>query len=239
MKITRINKKTITALLIAASLTSVNAAVSVVGNGTGIDQAGGSWQSASAFDSSSAAGLGSDGYIFYTTNAGVASATSVATITDLSIGYANPQNTYVNIDNPAAVDTSTSTNVGFLHNDGSTNEDLISFTVSSLAAGEIIRVGALINVEHSTNDRWDAESVSLTDGASTASITGLGGLVGIADGGFVFFDVDAVGTYTLSATAFGSRSAAFSGLTFDVIPEPSSTALLGLGGLALLARRRR
>jgi len=37
----------------------------------------------------------------------------------------------------------------------------------------------------------------------------------------------------------GSFSMAFDDVTFAAVPEPSSTALLGLGGLALMLRRRR
>jgi len=37
----------------------------------------------------------------------------------------------------------------------------------------------------------------------------------------------------------GSGRTQFDGVLFDVVPEPSSFALLGLGGLCLLRRRRK
>jgi len=54
------------------------------------------------------------------------------------------------------------------------------------------------------------------------------------------FDADDTITWTSSGTNGGVRSLNF-GITVDTeaIPEPSSAALLGLGGLALLIRRKR
>ncbi|BDS07742.1 hypothetical protein NT6N_27820 [Oceaniferula spumae] len=43
--------------------------------------------------------------------------------------------------------------------------------------------------------------------------------------------------YNLSHT--GNNRAWYDGVGYEVVPEPSSTALLGLGGLALILRRRR
>jgi len=37
----------------------------------------------------------------------------------------------------------------------------------------------------------------------------------------------------------GDQAAAVTTLSFTAVPEPSSSALLGLGGVALLLRRRR
>ncbi|MGB0775997.1 MAG: PEP-CTERM sorting domain-containing protein [Akkermansiaceae bacterium] len=46
--------------------------------------------------------------------------------------------------------------------------------------------------------------------------------------------------WTAQGDGSGSQSASYAPPSdFTVVPEPSSTALLGLGGLALLARRRR
>ncbi len=48
------------------------------------------------------------------------------------------------------------------------------------------------------------------------------------------YNDDGVGAFT-----FGASDAQALALQFDGVPEPSSTALLGLGGLALLLRRRK
>ena len=46
---------------------------------------------------------------------------------------------------------------------------------------------------------------------------------------------------TFTSITFGASTAngGFLNLTFETVPEPSSTALLGLGGLALILRRRK
>lgn len=63
----------------------------------------------------------------------------------------------------------------------------------------------------------------------------------IALGGLTSFTVNALDTVGASATSFRARDLDL-GFTFDTIsaaPEPSSTALLGIGGVALLLRRRK
>ena len=51
---------------------------------------------------------------------------------------------------------------------------------------------------------------------------------------------DIGGKLTFSVAASGSNTnALLNGVTITLVPEPSSTALLGLGGLALILRRRR
>lgn len=44
---------------------------------------------------------------------------------------------------------------------------------------------------------------------------------------------------TVADSDEAAPQAALASITYDVVPEPSSTALLGLGGLALMLRRRR
>lgn len=66
------------------------------------------------------------------------------------------------------------------------------------------------------------------------------------DGEYVFIKLDAEGTGGVgSFTGYNVKSANHASATnlptlnYTVVPEPSSAALLGLGGLALLKRRRR
>ena len=61
-------------------------------------------------------------------------------------------------------------------------------------------------------------------------------------------NVTYVGAFTGANTSLSTGSVQYTGtaggndvasITFDAVPEPSSTALLGLGGLALILRRRK
>lgn len=68
----------------------------------------------------------------------------------------------------------------------------------------------------------------------------------IADGSTDVIKFDIAGglageTYTVYATQSGGSGSVIGGITFDsvLVPEPSSAALLGLGGLALIMRRRK
>lgn len=56
---------------------------------------------------------------------------------------------------------------------------------------------------------------------------------------FTTTDANASLSLTLDSVSGDAGSGFISGYTFETVPEPSSTALLGLGGLALILRRRR
>ena len=55
---------------------------------------------------------------------------------------------------------------------------------------------------------------------------------------FLGVSPDGTGTIVFTTSGVGNNPA-FNGLLIEAVPEPSSTALLGLGGLALILRRRR
>ncbi|MCP5536459.1 MAG: PEP-CTERM sorting domain-containing protein [Akkermansiaceae bacterium] len=92
-------------------------------------------------------------------------------------------------------------------------------------------------------------------GTLTPTIT-TGAIVGVADAGtitnvregartdgdfdnqFISFTPDSGGNADILITS-SSNFVLFSGMQLDVVPEPSSAALLGLGGLALIFRRRK
>lgn len=68
---------------------------------------------------------------------------------------------------------------------------------------------------------------------SNAPATGLTDPIHFISGTFTS---DGTGKLTISA---GSNRPAVNGVQIDAVPEPSTTALLGLGGLALILRRRK
>ena len=70
--------------------------------------------------------------------------------------------------------------------------------------------------------------------SQTYDISGFGG------GGFSIADVSNVlAVFAVNAAAAGDGAISIDNFNMTAVPEPSSTALLGLGGLALALRRRR
>ena len=129
-------------------------------------------------------------------------------------------------------------------------DNALQFTLSGVT--DTVRVGVLVANEGTDDGRWDPTSVTITDGgigpASTVTVgdatTNQLPIIDGADAGWLFFDIDADGTYTLGGTKrlAGNQGISFGGLTFDTasaIPEPSSIAILGLGVMGLVTRRRR
>jgi hypothetical protein len=84
------------------------------------------------------------------------------------------------------------------------------------------------NVARSIQYRMDGQLVfdSTPNGPFTGNLNGLVSL-GYAD------------TFTSVAAAANNIYGVYDNLTVELVPEPSSMALVGLGGLALLARRRK
>ena len=90
-------------------------------------------------------------------------------------------------------------------------------------------------------------------GSSASAATVSGGVMTIAAGQTVTITYPSNVTYQFAGQSGGTQNTAVPGqvsftgaanvqaITFDgtVVPEPSSTALLGLGGLALILRRRK
>lgn len=139
-----------------------------------------------------------------------------------------------------------STGASFIDDTGSRAAD-VSFTVdtSSYDTGVVYVVFGTFQ---------DDASVSATDGtvSLTSDVLGGGGSLASTGTAIAAFNFDnlvdggaapILSFQQVNADADGSR-ARFYGIIVDaeveeVIPEPTSTALLGLGGLALIGRRRR
>ncbi|MDP4625267.1 MAG: PEP-CTERM sorting domain-containing protein [Akkermansiaceae bacterium] len=130
--------------------------------------------------------------------------------------------------------------------------EILEISFNSFAPQKF-RIGLIAGTQGSSNGRWDPTGLRITDGsggiyASVASLenAGTGG-----DGdpsryapNWVFFDVDlggaTSGTFGIEGQKrLNTQGPSLTGLTFDVIPEPSSAALFGLGFAGLLLRRRR
>ena len=114
------------------------------------------------------------------------------------------------------------------------------------------RLGLVAGTQGLQDGRWDPTGIRITDGTTNGGVSGIYASVGTLQNNrngapnFVFFDIDldgaTSGTFGIEIsqrTAFNGSS--LTGLTFDVIPEPSAYALLA-GCLALtsvMLRRRR
>lgn len=152
-------------------------------------------------------------------------------------------------------------------NTGSNTWDFTSLPTSALPAGSAIGLGDLDDGSSSTISfkAYDSSGNPLTEWLDEPFLTrgtgtGAGGSVistnmpgwewNAATSTYIF-DGDtsggnpAIGVYLLTNQAISTletadtRSSNNYGIYAPVVPEPSSTALLGLGGLALILRRRR
>jgi hypothetical protein len=99
------------------------------------------------------------------------------------------------------------------------NNDAGSLTALSTAQGDITTATQTF-------------SMTITDTTWSYSLNGA-----TATTGTHTFDTSR--SYRFTAHAQSNSGATFDNITISAIPEPSSTALLGLGGLALMLRRRR
>ena len=172
--------------------------------------------------------------------------TSVTAGTDFaSIAYGYP--TYAAIDHPelspgpSVPDWSSRSGIGLSTTADTEFESILNFTIGE-DTPEQFRVGVMAGNEGNTDGRWDPIGISLTGpdgGATVASLP-------ITDLGWVFFDVDTDGathgTFTISAQQrLATQGPSIGGITFDIVPEPSTflLATLGLVSLGAIGRRRR
>ncbi len=185
--------------------------------------------------------LGTDGYRLRSPN----SNPTYATVTTVA---ANTNNGFGLIDDPANP-TGSDVNGGLIHDTGndasfSTTGKLMEFVISGTDLdGQTLRLGVLFDMLGSGTANFTLTQTSGGSAtATTATLAYEGTNLDVA-----FFDITgavAGDTFDIRATTVsgGNLDGGFAGLTFDTavaVPEPSTTALLGLGGFALILRRRK
>ena len=115
-----------------------------------------------------------------------------------------------------------------------------TITITGLATGLTYN---LYSVSHGGGAGFDAveDTHSVTGDVSYGSSTHTRGAARVSGTFHTFLGVtpDGSGTIVLATTQPSGTNAAFNGLLIEAVPEPSTTALLGLGGLALILRRRK
>jgi hypothetical protein len=117
---------------------------------------------------------------------------------------------------------------------------LFTFTAGSGAPASFLMGVAFGNLPSPSQDPYVGYSFRVAVGASTTAQIQLIGNNEMID--WVFFKIDgAAATDVISIYGTGGTSgyADLAAVSFDTIPEPGTFALLGLGGLALLLRRRK
>lgn len=254
------------AMLLFALSNTAHGGISLYGDGDGYDSHDRDWLS-NTIDDIDSNGLGTDGYIFFGdfvaegANTGWGSnsditAISSTLVTDVLPTYVSAASmgadcnskignfaSYEAIDNPLVGDGTDGPCGNIVVN----GDEALDFTVSGLPAGTIVRVGVVTVLNDDARARFDAPVISLTDGTDTVSATNLPNLSGSgnSDGpGWVFFDLDSDGDYTIlipngSATDDGANSATavngLGGVTFDTlfVSGPGAALLFAPGGLSL------
>lgn len=248
---------------------AAQAGISIHGSTTAFQETGGDWLTMGANDIDSSGGLGTDGYYFagaetspgvfngvQNNNSGDFAAVGVQAsyITAFAgsasvVGTAYGNSAFGVLDDALLLDGTDAYGGFWIGTGGSAGDTLenVTFTVGPLAAGQTVRVGVMSGLNQDTDGRWEPTSITLSDGISIATVgdhitsplpTDPGGIQ--ANGGWVFFDIDAAGDYTLSGTKrLSTQGLGFSGVTFDSIPEPATLGLIAAFGGGILFIRRR
>lgn len=199
------------------------------------------WLTMSENDPDNDGGLGTDGFIFFGNFNGTSQAaqpfsssirnlptyvsafTAGADFGAVADGFVG----YGSIDDPILLNGN-NTIAGIATASASTNSlagssnEILTFTISEVPVGSAVRVGVLSGIEPSADGRWDPTSISLSNGPSTVSIgdhtiSPLAINPGEVNTGWVFFDIQVAGNYSLSVTQrfAGNRGGSIAGLTFD------------------------
>lgn len=222
----------------------------------------GRWSSAATVKSQDIDGnniYGSDGYIIMNTAndtggtsavlfSALASSPSYTSAISYTGAGAGSSGSFNGSEDALAPDGVAIVNVGYAGLDGSSADaiqELFSYTMNrDMAAGETIRVGVI--ADSLGDPSIGITSLRMVAGATNADAT----MVTNDHNGSMdmyFFDITGLSNgddiEIWGSNGTGNTRATIGGVTFDSIvtpvPEPSSTALLGLGGLALILRRKK
>ncbi|MDB4265154.1 lamin tail domain-containing protein [bacterium] len=245
-------------LFLGLALTgTLRADISIHGNTSGYEETGGNWLTMGNNDIDESGGLGTDGFFFFGNFNGVQQngqpfSFNVNSQPGYVSGFAQGANWtaaadeftgYGVVDNPNDLNGSDDRGgLGLSTNGGAgTNNEIMSFTVAGLPAGNVVRVGVLAGIEGNSDGRWDPSSITLSDGNTSATVGNHNGsqLIpnpGSVNAGWVFFDLDADGTYVISTTKrFSGQGSGIGGLTFDSsadqidITDPTDSEPDGMG----------
>lgn len=220
--------------------------ITIHGSSTNYHETGGDWLTMGDNDLDESGGLGSDGFFFFgnfnnaqqnnqpfsvhvkNTPGYVSGFGQGADYLSTADEFAN----YGSIDSPVALDGSDRRGgfgLGTTGGAGSSNE-IVTFTVSGLVPGGIVRVGVLAGLEGNSDGRWDPTSITLSDGVNSATVGNHSGSPlpanpGGVNAGWVFFDLEGDGVYTVSATKrLSGQGTGIGGLTFDSLLDPIDLA---------------
>ncbi|MDF7825985.1 hypothetical protein P4B35_18285 [Pontiellaceae bacterium B12227] len=246
---------------------AAHAGISLYGDGDGYDSNNKDWMSETTVDIDGN-GLGTDGYIFFGnfaspppgnntewTGGGEISAIQSTLVTDVYPSYistatmgANCNNKigryahYEAIDDPLIGD-GTDGICGNIIITQNTPGEALDFTVAGIVAGTTIRLGVVTVLNDGPpNERWEIPTISLTDGIDSVSVTNLPNLsnsTNTVGPGWVFFDIDSNGDYTLllppDAAGTDPDHTGLGGVTFDslYVPVDGSSLVLDPTSLSL------
>lgn len=230
---------------IALSLIGSTNAATIAGVGSVIDDSGSEvteWRTASTVKS-----LDADGDNVYGTFGGIAFGDAVFGAMGFvtSQGQVGPFGGYATIDDTTIGDPDRQ--VVTTTNGGTAGTDVVMYTFvvnTAVAAGEVMRVG--IGLDGLNGAQFSPATIGLVElggGGGTAEVSVAASNNALID--MYFFDVTGgvtAGTqFQVIADTGTGDFATHQLVSLDVmpVPEPSSTALLGLGGLALIMRRRK
>lgn len=221
-----------------------HADIIIHGNSSDYTETSGDWLSLGDNDIDGNGSLGTDGYILFgdfdgTTNNNQPYTSNVTSLPGYVSAHSDDDTDFISIafgfdgygeiDGPLELngdDRSAGIAVSALPNAAraaGASVSIMNFTISGLSAEQVVRVGVLCAVEPNTDGRWDPTSITLSDGVSSATVgdhdlTPLSADAGGNNVGWIFFDIDAEGTYTVSGTQrLNTQGASIGGLVFDSI----------------------
>jgi hypothetical protein len=221
---------------------SVHGALAIAGSDINL---GSGWRSGAVPSDIDGNGvLGSDGYAFVRGPLEIVNP-SYGTLSGLSTSVYNGGAGYVFVDDPLTTPGGAPTTVeSGTWNPSGTDTNIARLTLNrDLVTGETIRIGLMVDNLDAT--AWNPASIRVGDSSGGDS-----GQITLADPtenqvpDWYYFDITGLSNgatvdfYSTQGINGGATLGAIS-LDSSVVPEPSTTALLGLGGLALILRRRK